>query len=91
MSNIKFVCKKHRKAIIDPKLTPGRIVDIGEVEEYEASDTEIKVNIKLYHDLPAELYEAVTKNPACIRISEALSTPMEVLIIPSRPKLDIPD
>ena len=87
MSNISFTCKIQRKVILDPQLTDGKVIIIGEVEEYVKTDNEIKVNIKLFEDLPPGLLEAVTKNPGCIRISEAMSPPQDIIHMPSRPKL----
>ena len=87
MSNIQFKCTIDRIAILDPKMTKGKIVKIGEIESYVKTDSEISLNIKLLEDLPEDLKEAVEKNPSCIRISEGISHPKEVVIIPSRPPL----
>ncbi len=85
--NVQFKCTINRYAIIDPKLTGGKIINVGVVEEYSRTDTEIKVNIHLNEDLPGELLEGIKTNPGCLRISEGISPPQEVLIIPARPKI----
>ena len=89
MSNLKFSYKVNRKVIIDPKLTQGKMMIVGDVEEYEKTDEEIKVNLRLFDDLPKELEETILKNPACLHIIENLTIPDKPLIIPSRPKLDL--
>ena len=87
MSNISYTLKIKRIAILDPQLTKGQMLPVGEVEEYTKNDLEIKVNVRLNDNIPPELEAEIIKNPGCIRISEVHDKPTEVLIIPSRPKL----
>jgi len=87
MSNLKFSYKINRKVIIDPKIVQGKMMIVGDVEEYEKTDGEIKVNLRLFDDLPKELEETILKNPACLHIIESLSIEDKPLIIPTRPKL----
>lgn len=63
---------------------------VGIVEEWEKTDLEVKVNVKLNPDVPDFLVEAIQKNPKCLRIIEQLMPPENVEIIPTRPSLIVP-
>ena len=87
--NVKFTLKKTRCAILDPRVTGGKLVKVGEVEEYvEYSKEELHINVRLYKDLPKELEEAITKHPKCLLIHLDLSAPQNVMFLPSREPFD---
>lgn len=85
--NIQYKHVVQRVAVLDPKITGGKTIQVGVVEDYKKTDNEISVNIRLNDDLPKEMEEGIHKNPNCLRIAEVLSAPQEVVIIPSRPKI----
>lgn len=90
MSNIQFRSKITRKVFVDPSLTKGKTIMVGEVEEHQKTDDELFVNIRLDDNLPEQMRLAIEKNPSCLRLAEIFSTPSDVMIIPSRPKIITP-
>ncbi len=88
MSNITYTHKIKRLAlIIDPKTQ--KKVPVGELEEFIRTDSEIKVNIRLYDNVPQVMAEAIEKNPGCLQILEQLLPPENILIIPTRPPIAV--
>ncbi len=87
MSNIKFKVPFDKVVIIDPRMTKGKMIPVGTLDEYEKTENMEILNVRLNEDLPEVMRETIEKNPGCLRIMEIPKPAIEVLIIPSRPPI----
>ncbi len=87
MSNIKFKIPFERIVIMNPDLTKGKVIPVGTLDEYEKTDKEQIMNVRLNEDIPDVLRETIEQNPSCLRVMEVPKKAVEILIIPSRPTL----